>query len=69
MLNYFLPKKREEVYNEIGKILGIEAYEVTGDVDIVVKTSQKNVENVIKAINNMEGVTKTTTYGVVKKLC
>jgi len=64
-----LPKKREEVYNEIGKILGIEAYEVTGDVDIVVKTSQKNVENVIKAINNMEGVTKTTTYGVVKKLC
>lgn len=63
-----LPKERERVYGEIGKIADVEAYEVTGDVDIIVKTTQKNEIDVIGKISEIDGVMKTTTYGVVKRL-
>ncbi|CEG11992.1 hypothetical protein MSIBF_A1830026 [groundwater metagenome] len=63
-----LPKQRQKVYNEIGEISDIEAYEVAGDVDIIVKTTQKSADIIVGKINEIEGVTKTTTYGVVKRL-
>lgn len=63
-----LPKQREKVYEEIRNIPDIEAYEVTGDVDIIVKTTQKNIDDVVDKIGEIDGVTKTTTYGVIKQL-
>jgi len=63
-----LPKERPRVYNEIGEISDIEAYEVAGDVDIIVKTTQQSADTIIEKINEIEGVTKTTSYGVVKRL-
>ncbi len=63
-----LPKERQRVYDEIGEISDIEAYEVAGDVDIIVKTTQKSADTIVGKINEIDGVTKTTTYGVVKRL-
>jgi len=63
-----LPKERPKVYDEIGKISDIEVYEVAGNVDIILKTTQKSAESIIEKINEIEGVTKTATYAVIKRI-
>lgn len=63
-----LPKKRDEVYREISKFLGVDAYVVSGDIDLILKVPNKNLEEIRNKINNIDGVTQTITYGVVKKL-
>ncbi|MFN3528149.1 MAG: Lrp/AsnC ligand binding domain-containing protein, partial [Candidatus Altarchaeaceae archaeon] len=62
-----VPKKRHYAYEEISKIPDIEVYEVMGDIDLILKVPKKNVSEIIEKISNISGVSRTTTYNVVKK--
>jgi len=62
-----LPKKRDEVYEKISEISDIDIYEVTGDVDLILRVPNRNVQEIMDKINDIDGVTKTKTYNVIKE--
>jgi len=59
------PKYKEKVYNEISKISD-EIYTVTGEIDIIIKCKRKDSHEIMKKLEEMEGVIKTETHIVVK---
>lgn len=56
------PKDFERVYNTIKGINDIKVYRVTGDYDLIIQTSQKNLDELLKIVLNLDGVEKTSTY-------
>ncbi len=61
------PKSREEDYHEISKITQ-EAYRVSGDIDLIIKTTNDRLDQLLEKLSNVKGVRKTETHLVIQTL-
>jgi len=62
------PPKRMQAYEALKQLPVDKVYRVTGDIDVIVQVSQSMLENVLNAINSLDGVKETRTYVVIETL-
>ncbi len=56
------PQNLDNIYNKIKEINDGQVYRVTGEYDLIIQTSQKKLDELLKTVLKLEGVEKTSTY-------
>lgn len=59
------PKKRRSAYKEILSLDVLQAFRVTGDVDLIVIVDRQKLDKVLKMLSNIDGVKGTSAHLVL----
>jgi DNA-binding Lrp family transcriptional regulator len=63
------PQKRNQVYEQISKISCLKrAYRVTGEIDLITVVNQSSLDEFLKEISKIDGITFTSAHVVITKL-
>lgn len=62
------PKKRRNVYKEIMLLDVLQAFRVTGDVDLIVIVDRQKLDKVLKSLSGIDGVKGTSAHLVLSPL-
>ena len=62
------PKKRRNVYKEIMSLDVLQAFRVTGDVDLIVVVDRQKLDKVLKSLSGIDGVKGTSAHLVLSPL-
>ena len=62
------PKKRRNVYKEIMSMDVLQAFRVTGDVDLIVVVDRQKLDKVLKSLSGIDGVKGTSAHLVLSPL-
>jgi DNA-binding Lrp family transcriptional regulator len=63
------PQKRNQVYEQISKISCLKrAYRVTGEIDLIAVVNQSSLDEFLKEISKIDGITFTSAHVVITKL-
>jgi len=62
------PKKRRNVYKEIMSLDVLQAFRVTGDVDLIVVVDRQKLDEVLKSLSGINGVKGTSAHLVLSPL-
>jgi DNA-binding Lrp family transcriptional regulator len=62
------PKKRRNVYKEIMSLDVLQAFRVTGDVDLIVVVDRQKLDKVLKVLSGIDGVKGTSAHLVLSPL-
>ncbi len=62
------PKKRRDVYKEIMSLDVLQAFRVTGDVDLIIVVDRQKLDKVLKVLSGINGVKGTSAHLVLSPL-
>jgi len=62
------PSKRNKAYAKLAKLPAESVYRLTGDIDILIITTQGHLDRLLKEVSRVEGVKETKTYVVIEKI-
>lgn len=62
------PKKRRNVYKEIMSLDVLQAFRVTGDVDLIIVVDRQKLDKVLKSLSGIDGVKGTSAHLVLSPL-
>ena len=62
------PKKRRNVYKEIMSLDVLQAFRVTGDVDLIIVVDRQKLDKVLKSLSAIDGVKGTSAHLVLSPL-
>jgi len=63
------PQKRNQVYEQISKISCLKkAYRVTGEIDVIAIVSQSSLDEFLKEVSKIDGITFTSAHVVITRL-
>ena len=62
------PKFRNIVYDKLKKLDADNIYRITGDIDIIVMIKKEKLDDFLKQVNSIIGITNTRTHVIIEKL-
>lgn len=62
------PKKRHNVYKEIMSLDVLQAFRVTGNVDLIIVVDRQKLDKVLKSLSGIDGVKGTSAHLVLSSL-
>lgn len=63
------PQKRTQVYEHLNKIFHLQkAYRVTGEIDVIAIVNQQSLDEFLREISKIDGITSTSAHIIISQI-